>query len=192
MNITMISREEITIRGQPSEIEALEGMVNGAQWVKGDKSAGALTIDAYKALPVPQDDPLLPPQWQRSEGTIAHGSARLVDHVSPDEGWHSPSFVVQHLCAYGFTVEKYRAEAVKMQQLGFECLRSRRSRDGKFWELWFLPGSWAAKGALAEQLKLAREHDWKAQSRVIMDYVQKHVVAGTTDVCVQRLAMSIE
>lgn len=188
MRVSIIGKEEITIRGTPDEIEALEGMANGAQWVKGDKVLGAVSIDAFRASPEPQDDPLIPAQWQRSEGTIAPGSARLIDHLPPEEGWHDPSFIVQHLCGYGFTPEKYKGVAVQMQQLGFECLRSRRARDGHFWEIWFLPGAWAAKGELADALKAIQGLDWRQTTEVVLNYLRKHVSFGTADVCVQRLA----
>lgn len=52
------------------------------------------------------------------------------------------------MCGYGYTKDRYKVEVGKLESWGFECCRSRRGDNGKFWELWFLPYLRAAEGDL--------------------------------------------
>lgn len=43
---------------------------------------------------------------------------------------------------------KYAKRAALLEEAGFECLRSRRGKDGRIWEHWYLPGKWSAEGPI--------------------------------------------
>lgn len=54
---------------------------------------------------------------------------------------------VQHI--QGYDSGSYETRARRMRKAGFVRLRSRKGRDGKYWEIWYLCGAWAAKGEIA-------------------------------------------
>jgi hypothetical protein len=114
----------------------------------------------------------------------------------PDLFWQvyqhgSPSFVVQHLCGYHWTPENYAREAEKLAGWGFECLRSRRLPGGQFWELWYLPGLWAARGGLRDETDFPGGTEVAKAARAIR-FLCKNASFGTLDVTAQRAAMTVE
>lgn len=181
----------MTIEGTEEEMEILEGMLAGATWVKyADGKTHA--IESFKSPPAPADDPVIPPKWQSSFGA-RKTDPRLIDTPKLEKDvWYSPSYIVQHLCGYGYSEEGYRENVFILQEAGFECCRSRRGKDGHFWELWFLPGAWAAKGKLRKELDELKDNGWEEQVHIVMNFLMRDVSFGTADVCVQRAAMVID
>lgn len=114
-------------------------------------------VDKHKPLPAPADDPPMQGFWcpKPPPKTIEFPQPPFPPkhfEFSEVHQYSSPSITIQHLCAYSYTPERYKAEARKLESYGFACLRSRRGTDGKYWEIWYLSGLWSARGALGECL----------------------------------------
>ena len=107
---------------------------------------------------------------------------------------------VRKLCGYNWSPENYASEAARLESFGFECLRSRRSERGTFWEHWVLPGVWAAKGRLKEEFdswpKPACDansvQQQKAETDAVVRWLAKNCSFGSLDVVVQRLSMTMD
>lgn len=198
MNISSYMAEEITLRGTPEEIEALQAMLAGTAWISRGDDGKLVSRERFKALPPPEDDPKIPVAWTEPDSRLA--PTPDIRDLDPSEGWHSPSYLIQHLCGYRHTVENYRKQALKLQSYGFECLRSRRDRRGQYWEIWFLPGVFSAEGDLRsavlgwreERLRVspARGIPWNEESEFVARWLCRHVEFGSLDTVVQRAAMA--
>ena len=103
---------------------------------------------------------------------------------------YSPSITIQGLCGYNYTEENYKWNAEKLESYGFQCLRSRRGTDAKFWELWFLPGLWCSKGDLEANVK--RGKDDKEELKIALEFLRHKVSFGTLDVSNQRMCMVLD
>lgn len=65
---------------------------------------------------------------------------------APEKGKpYDPAIFVEHIQGYS---GDWKGKAEKMEAAGFELLRSRRGKDGKIWEVWFLPATWFARGPI--------------------------------------------
>lgn len=140
----------ITFEGNLEEIENIENaLTTGTYWIRKDDEDNIIFVSAYKP-PAKLEDHDINPYFKK--GTIRRLTKGLLkkDDTSSDQ---SCSFFVQHLGGYG---DYYSKNISQMENAGFECLRSRRGKDGKYWEIWYLPGLWAGKGPL-EKVKTKRE-----------------------------------
>lgn len=179
----------LTISGlTEEEVRRFEGALRGQWWMVGDD--GRLRFEpARKPTPAPAEDPMLP-QW-REHVVSEEGEPRY--HLSlfgeGDPDTQTSSIIIQHLCGYNYTPESYKETAEFLEECGFSCLRSRRGDDGRFWEIWFLPGLWAAKARLRETLygEPKTEH-----LRAALKFLAERAPFGTLDVAVQRLCQVIE
>jgi hypothetical protein len=175
------------------ELNAVEAMMLGLCWLRVTDDGRIERKDRFDEEPRPENDPMIPPSWyERTDwtGRVKIEYARtpdLPEEAKPTEGCCA-RITVQHLCGYNKTPYKY--EAGKMQSFGFECLRSRRGRDGRFWEVWFLPGFYAAAGGLKDALK-GIEGEVEKVDRAI-DFLCKHVSFGSLEVGWQRACMVID
>ncbi len=190
----------ITITGTEKEVNMLRRMMCSGCWLgtrEGSIGGEMEARDKYKPLPDQVDDPMIPPRWQVQPPAKYGGTTkrpvkmRLAEHLDPDDGWHSPSIIIQHLCGYYNTPENYAIEAARLQSLGFECLRSRRDDDGKFWELWLLPFLLMAEGDLKKVVEKTKGLPWNKQSEEVVNWLCRNCSYGSLDVCVQRSAMSL-
>ncbi len=176
---------EITLSGLTAqEVERLEGTLRGQWWAKGN--AGRIEFSpAYEPTPAPTEDAMLP-QWRMPGIESDAYQTELFDH-----NWshQSPSILIQHLCGYNYTNEGYKANAEVLEECGFMCMRSQRTDNGQFWEIWFLPGFWAAKGRLREALHAIEE---KKQPEVALELLRRWTSFGTLDTAVQRLCQVID
>ena len=109
------------------------------------------------------------------------------DKESLESKYSSPSIYISGLCAYSYTKESYVKEARKLQSYGFECMRSRRESDGKYWETWYLP-LFCARGELARRLNGKKDDKEKLDTAV--EFLRYEVIFGSLSVSVQALAMS--
>lgn len=204
----------ITLDGTKEEIDAVVAMLGGV--VRLRCIGGMLTAEnVFHPTPSPLEDPYIPPKWAVKvplvgECTVADITNAEQARIKPptvnvqppieEEGWQSPHFCIQHLCGYGYTVEAYRVHAQNLMNCGFECLRSRRGNDGKFWELWYLPGTWCAKGPLKEAIDSQPKpgadepytDQWKTTTEFVVGWLCHNVSFGTLDVAVQRAAMVVD
>ena len=174
---------------QKGEAEVMEAFVLGTCWIRTTKEGRLESKPRFEELPAPGKDPKLPPSWLPPEDLPPFLIAPVAPlPEEPDPKGHVPSLIVQHLL--GYNAGKYEVEALKLQAYGFECLRSRRGRNGKMWELWFLPSLSLAQGPLEDALHGAVETT--EQIRVAVNFLCDNVSFGTLDVAYQRAAMVME
>lgn len=163
--------DNLTVR----EVEAVEGMVSGENYLRCVDGR----LHAYSArqpLPDPIDDPIVGPHWERSPEP-------KIGHKPPGEGWHMPTVTVHSLLDNG-------ESAARLDDWGFVCMRSRRSRDGKYWEQWWI-SRWMAKGELKVAIEKAGELGWFGEAEFICRFVvNQRIRFGSMDVSIQRWAMT--
>jgi len=177
----------IEISGTEEEINGIRAMLLGKHWIIGGSKGKLLTVDYYHQLPPPEDDPLIPPKWQTEFGSLPDRFAPDLQEQMPDDckgGWCSPSFYMSHII-------NAKTDMPKIQDWGFECLRSRRGDDGKYWEVWYLPGSWSAKGELKRHIEtLSKDMAWEKKTESICHWMAQRVIFGSLNVVVQRMALA--
>lgn len=190
VHASMSSEETVQLSGLiEEEQELLEAALNGQCWVTVRN--GRLESAPARDIPPSAVDEEMLPFWRKfdEEKEIQIQLFKL----GPLPNWSSPSIIVQSLCGYNYTPELYRRDAALMEEYGFTCLRSRRGPDGRFWELWYLPGVWAAKGALLEAV--GKHGSEKVKLERVLSFFESRkslVTFGTLDVTVQRMAMRVE
>lgn len=182
---------EISIGGLTKEqLEIFKGFILGMYWLNIDKD-GLNSLPALAELPRPAADESIMPYWSSQDKQRRIIQTKL---FSDGEGWppFSPSFVIQHLCGYNYSPENYKYQVEKLESYGFECLRSHRGPDGKFWEIWFLPGTFCAKGVFKDELDKIENMDEKEILERAISFLCRNVSFGTLDVVIQRAAMVID
>ncbi len=191
---------EITFSGIPKDkTDHMQGVTTGQYWMS--VIGGQITfVSAREALPEPAADEDMLPFWRplRASGCVQLEMKELV--FEPEARNESPSFMVKHLCGYNYTPEAFRQNVARLTSYGFECMRSRRGDDGKFWETWYLPGAWAATGelrtAIDQHMKRVDITDYSLRTReetkALIEFVRNRVLFGSLDVCHQRLAMVLD
>ncbi len=121
------------------EFEAFERAYTGCAWIR--MNMGSMeTCPAFETYPEAKPNPELP---FFGDGAF---DFHYIDTVFRKELRNNPSFFVQGLAPYGSG--SYDKAAKQLTEAGFELLRSKRGRDGKRWEVWYLPGEWSAKGPI--------------------------------------------
>ena len=174
------------------EAGILQGMLRGMNWTTVE-SGRLKSAPRFKPLPGPADDLEMMPYWRRAEFPL---DGRLqVNTYDPErlKNRYGAGIYISSLCGYYFTPENYQREAGKLISWGFQCMRSRREADGGYWETWYLPGVWAAKGQLkikADEVKLMKQkNNDRAELDTVISYLCRHVSFGSMDVAVQCAAM---
>lgn len=190
--------DSITVKGlQPDEVDKLTASMRGGHhWVKRGDDGRLETTPSYEPRPEPTEDLDMAPWWPNREEI---GNVQI-EMFSPPEladrlKYASPSISIQHLCGYSYTPENYRRYAHLLESYGFECMRSRRdSASGQYWEVWFLPGLWVAKGDLAEAAPRSYKGDGDGTKQLnkAISFLCSHIAFGTLDVSVQRMAAVID
>lgn len=172
------------------EGELVEGSIlGGHHWIRRGSDGRLENVPSYLPLPDPVVDEEMYPFWRKLEqGEVIQ--PKLVSSGYLPKGYGA-SISIQHLCGYYYTKENYRKQAEKLTKFGFVCMRSRRGDDATFWEIWYLPGVWAAKGELEIAINDSKETDLMKKTEVAVRYLGNHVSFGTLDCSVQRLAMPV-
>lgn len=187
-----LSADRVDIAGlAEGEREAIEGALNGQHWITV-RDGRIVTIPARETPPTTVDEEMLP-FWRAFDNKQVGLQLKLVEFGPIKEGF-SPAIFIQSLCGYNYTPETYRLDAAVLEEYGFICMRSRRGEDGKYWEVWYLPGLWAARGRLREALGADRAPERKKLERAL-DFFQSRkcqMTFGTLDVAIQRLAMVMD
>jgi len=183
------SENSISLTGFSKENleKMIASMTAGTLYVRVEEGK-LFSIPAKEELPKPAEDASMLPFWRRHTGATQPEMFDEYQH-SKEKGY-SQSISIQHLCGYNYTPERYAETAEKLESYGFECLRSRRGSDAKFWEIWFLPGLWCAKGDLATEIKRGKNDEEKL--RVALEFLRHRVSFGTLDVSNQRMCMLME
>jgi len=149
-------------------------------------------IPVHEELPPPFPDENMLPFWRRATTDEMAGGREMFDAYIMDKSrLYSPAIFINHLATPNYTKKKYIENGQKLTSYGFECLRSRRGKDGKFWETWFLPGLWAAKGDLGQIISIAKDTE-KQRLDAAIGLLRKEISFATLDVSEQRLAISID
>lgn len=170
------------------EVENIEGMVHNHFWVSVSNDGRLEVVRRKEKLPSPTEDEDMLPFWRQA----TPGTQQLqLFNVKVDE-YSSPSIIIQYLCGYNYSPENYKFQAQKLESYGFECMRSRRGNDATYWELWFLPSVWSAKGALWETIKKFETNNNKKKLQEAISFLCHNVLFGTLDIAFQRAAMTMD
>jgi hypothetical protein len=175
------------------EIDIMEAWTLGTCWLRVSDDGRLEQKARFAELPSPIQDPKIPPAWVHKtdwtkEAPFLYNTDPPLPEDDPDVKHCDPSITIRSLCGYSNTPYEY--EARKLQSYGFECLRSRRGTDGRFWELWYLPGQWFAKGELKEAIDKVEGSPEKVKEMV--RFLCRYVSFGALDVCYQRACMVID
>jgi hypothetical protein len=193
----MRARDQVNVVGMtPKEVEAIEGFLAGKTYLR--TIDGRLhAYDVHKPLPDAEDDPICGPHWEASAEVKQWGGP------PPGSGWHCPGLILTGLNA-GISpnpIVDFKAMADRNQKLveecGFVCLRSRRGRDGKYWEQWVLHGMMCAEGPLKQhlsQFKGYKKLSWHAEAEEACRFLSRdlQINFGSLDITVQRWALCVD
>lgn len=181
--------DSVTIEGltETERDKVLAAFGAGAYWVRS-QNGNFETASMYKELAGPIEDKDLLPFWRKATPSEVESSLKLFELEEGVPHHQVPAFIIQHLCGHNYTAENYLFAAEILSSYGFTCIRSRRGNDARFYEMWYLPGVYAAKGALADQLKNHTESQAKIDA--LLSFVSSEVSFGTLDIVVQRLALT--
>jgi len=162
----------VSFSGDKEEIETLErALTSGNFWVRVTPDKRIVESPAYLVPELKSDDKI--------ESYFADGSIiRLDRNPDEEESCTDPSFYVQHITGYDGDYEKRKKI---MEDVGFECLRSRRGKDGKIWEIWYLAGAWDAKGEMKDKT-----------TDDIIKYLCQHVGPGTITLGGRQWGLSVD
>ena len=172
------------------ERDAVEAMVMGHNYITCFNGR-LYAFHVHDKLPGPFDDPIESPWWSSGGEVKEHGGKRSTD------GWHSPSIIISHVGAgsLGNPSEPKRSYRI-LTDCGFDCMRSKRKGDGRYWEQWVLHGLYSAEGPLKNHLEsLNCDYDhWhiKAQEAARFLTSDLFVKYGTLDISVQRWALCVD
>lgn len=187
IKVSMTGPERIEIGNlKRDEVENLEGMVLGHRWCIITPEGRLRTQSRWEPLPAPAEDETMMPFWQ----PMIPGPTQMEFREVPVPLGSQAGIIIEHVCGYNYTPENYRAETAKLEEFGFECLRSRRGPDGRYWEQWHLSGSWSAKGRLKDALVGIK--NLKEQVDEMVRFLCRNVQFGSLSVSWQRAAMVIE
>ena len=166
------------------ESECMNGVLNGHWWAT--VKDGRLVFEPTRQpLPAPVEDAEIAPHWR------GQGQLRFVQlDKERAEGAFAPQIIIQSLCGYYWTKENYRKQAERLESYGFACLRSRRGDDGKFWEVWYLPGLFLARGGLEKAISDEKDNKLKLDKAV--SFLCQNCSFGSLEVSVQRAAMVLD
>lgn len=184
------SEGRVDIAGMtPKEVEAVESFIVGSSYIRCVN--GRLhAYHAWEPLPDAEADPICGPHW----GT--DGTTKEFGGLGDEKGWNSPGITITGLGAgientYGDAAESRKRNQKRVQDCGFVCLRSPRSKDGQYWEQWVLHSLFFAKGPLREHVDKLKELDWKQQAEAACRFIAQDlgIRFGSMDITIQRWAL---
>ena len=153
--------------------------------------------DAYEDLPKATDETMLP-FWKPE----TNNTSRQIELFNTGEAYaeirktYSPCLYISSICGYNYSKENYKNEAEKLESYGFECMRSRRGVDGKFWEVWVLNGFYAAEGDFKDFISSITDNVWndftKEQIDMVIRYLCRKTSFGSLNMTFQRACMVID
>lgn len=169
------------------EIDKVRGAFRGTQWITIQEGR-IVARSVHEALPSATDDDMLP-FWRPTKAPKEPVATKQI-LFDKKASFFGASIIIQHLCGYYYTPERYRKDAAFLENCGFESLRSKRGAEGQYWELWFLPALWSAKGELKTEIeKVPKGSDDEDRIEAAMNFIWRRAPFGTADVTVQRRAM---
>lgn len=184
------SKTSVTLGGlKDDESDLIQAAVHGHQWVTV-KEGRLSAVPAHNPLPDPVEDPEMLPFWRKRQPGSAEMQEVLLD-TDELRDHSSPSIYISSLCGYFYTPERYKDEANRLQDWGFVSMRSQRGTDGRYWEVWYLCGIWAAKNELKEAIETGKKQTNKAKLERALDFLRRSSAFGSLDVSIQKLAMPV-
>lgn len=185
---------KITIGGLTQDnIEKIMAAINSDAYYIRISEKKIEAVPRYQPLPSPMEDSTMLPFWRMATKEEVGQFEIFGDDACNNEVYYSPVIIIQGLCGYYYTPEKYKYYAEKLVSYGFDCLRSRRGEDGKFWELWYMP-LFLARGELGTKLSLVNESETEerknAKLKMTVEFIREEIQFGSLDVTVQKLAMA--
>jgi len=150
--------KEMTVSADKGETLApLEAFFNGHKWIRMNEEGRLRQAPVYKKTPKPTFDQDTGPIWTK-------GPVKLRRRSEKGASIGGRSFFVQHIGGYSGNRKK---KAQRMVLAGFSVLRSHRGTDGKCWEIWYLPGDWAAEGEIRNK-----------SERQILNWLRNEIAPG--------------
>lgn len=174
------------------DIDKIRAITNGGNYYFTVIEGEAVFIPRFQQLPDSIVDEKMYPHWRYA---LPHETAQeeFVNCAIEDFGdYDSPAIYISNLCAYSYTPEKYKEYAERLKSYGFDCMRSQRGKDGKFWEVWYLPFLLCAKGELEIALNSCIGKTEKEKLDVAIDLLKQRISFGSLSVSVQKCAMVVE
>jgi len=188
--------QSVTVNGFDSkEFEQFEGALHGHHWVTVSDRGRLRAIPTYRELPGPLDDEMMLPFWRPATKGIE--TQLELFELEQTRDFYSGTILIQSLCGYHYSHGNYRHEAEKLLRWGFDCLRSRRKDSGRFSEVWLLH-MFEAQSDLKETIEKVvppgtfdRDTEHRRLNAAI-SFLGSNSSFGTLDVCIQRMAMSVD
>jgi hypothetical protein len=198
MRYSSRSAEEITIKGTALEIEAVEAMLTGHILVGNPEADAPLRTSRFhppnldpdpetvRHFPpkLPEFQTMLQTDWNEIEVVSGrYNQERLERYLAGLKDFEQGciSVYVHGLSGYGCKEGVLLWRMGVMSAIGFQQMRSPRGEDGKYWEVWYLPGAWAAEG----QLKGKKLNE-------IIRFVAKECCPGSIDLVRQHMALTVD
>lgn len=174
-SITKNRTTAITIEADSVEnLAEFEAMLGSHRWIRQNEEGELESAPAHRDPPIVYDKDI-DPIWSDKPVEIRC----LRDVKEKDKMWEHRSFYIQSIGGYG---GRRGEKAQKLVFNGFVPLRSKRSmRDGKCWEVWYLPGAWAAEGELRGK-----------KEKEILDWVLREIKPGTTELSGETYALCLD
>lgn len=194
IRISSISAKEITFSGLiEKESDELVAMLAGLSWIM-IQDGRLVSHQKHLPLPSPTEDEKMLPFW-RKHSILEDGY--MQEEIFDPERLQRPyavSIYISSLCAHNYTPENYQQESEKLERWGFVCMRSQRGENGKFWEVWCLPGTWMAKEELqgvvqGAKIQIPFDKKEKEVLKQALEFLRRNVQFGSLDVSIQRLCM---
>ncbi len=133
----------ITVEADKDEdLAEFEAMLGSHKWIRQNEQG------ELESAPAHLDPPIL---YDKDIDPIFDGQPADIRQLCKAEKAHKDlyrnrSFYVQSIAGYGGNLME---KAQRLFINGFVPMRSKRStKDGKCWEIWYLPGAWCAEGEL--------------------------------------------
>lgn len=186
MHITSESNQELTVKGTKDEIQNLMAALLGCCAVT--QTTGTLhRLDTRHKIKT-KSDPDMEAFWpQIDEGETEvkgyfHTPVKVTSSKTPvPMDTEHVGIWVSHIGGYGVDPETREARERKLALWGFVPMRSPRGPEGRYWEVWYLPGAWAAEG----DLKGLNTHQ-------ILRAVGSGIRPGTIDLTRQHMGLAID
>jgi hypothetical protein len=178
------------------EAETLESMIRGLCWVSVTDGR-LVSVSRHEPLPDPIEDSDMAPFWS---GVPMSTQRELIQREHEPYEAHSLDYVHYTIGSLGAATGEYQANALKLTAFGFHQMRSKRGDDGRYWEFWYLPGVWAAKGELkdlVDKVKAAKvswsdpngEAAYKKCHESVLEFLRTSIDFGSLEVSIQRYAL---
>ena len=191
------NRYRIEITGTKEEIEALEAMMAGGCYVGCGRENIPLRVETFSPVDIrpdpatakhfapvgPDGKSQIAAYWQ-SPFEFEKGpfglkcEPQVAEHLKPQE-W-CVSVYVHGIAGYCAEKEVVAERQAALLSWGFEIMRSPRGEDGRYWEVFYLPGVWKLQG------------DMKGRNLTQTLKAVASLGVGSIDLVTQRAALSVD